>query len=103
MVLAATLVADLSKNAFITGILMCFPGLVLAGGIALALSGYTPPFISRYFLSTIGGVTVVAVFSLAASFLVKGVGVWSGIAIGLVVWGVVATAAILLGSVVRWG
>jgi len=102
VVLIATLAADLSKNAFITGILMCVPSMVLAGGIALTLSGYTPPFISRYFLSTIGGLAMVAVFSLAASFLVRGVGVWGGIGLGLVVWGAVATAAILLGNVMRW-
>jgi len=101
VVLLATLAADLSKSPFVAGVLMCFPSMVLAGGIALALSGYEPPFISRYFLSTLGGLVTVAVFSLACSFLVRGMGVWLGVLAGLAVWAVAAAAAILVERLVR--
>jgi uncharacterized membrane protein (GlpM family) len=101
IVLFATLAADLSKSPFVAGVLMCFPAMVLAGAIALAISGYEPSFISRYFLSTLGGLAVVAIFSLACSFLVRGMGVWLGVLMGLVVWAVVAALVIFVERLVR--
>jgi len=101
VVLFASLAGDLSKNPFVAGVLMCFPALVLAGGIALALSGYDTPSVSRYFVSTLVGLAVTAIFSLACSFTVRGVGIWVGVLTGLVVWAVAAAAAIFIQSLVK--
>ena len=96
VVLFATLAADFSKSPLVAGVLICFPALVLAGAVALTLSGYDVPFVSRYFISTLAGLAIVAIFSLVCSFLINGMGFWLGVVIGLVVWAVVAAAATIL-------
>jgi uncharacterized membrane protein (GlpM family) len=96
VVLAATLVADATRNPYVAGIMMTFPALLLAGAVALFLAGYSPQFIGSYFLGTLMGLLVVAVFSTSTSFLVRWAGFWPGIGLGLFIWlGLAASVAFL--------
>lgn len=96
VVVLATVVADVSKNPYVTGLAICFPSILLAGAVALMLAGHPAEFMSRYFTGSLGGVVIVGVFALIASALIRNLGFWAGIGAALVVWFVLASIGILL-------
>ncbi len=96
IVVVATVVADLSKNPYVSGILMPFPVMLIAGALALAISGHPPLFISRYFMGTLAGVGISAVFAISASLLIKNMGFPVGLTAALGVWLLVTATAVIV-------
>ncbi|MFH1486972.1 MAG: DUF3147 family protein [Chloroflexota bacterium] len=85
IVVLATLIADSSKNPYITGLAICFPSILLASAVALLVAGHPTDFISRYFVGTLGGVFVAAIFAFTASVLIRSFGFWLGVGMALLV------------------
>ena len=96
VVVLATVVADVSKNPFVTGIAACFPGIIFATSVALMLAGHPPEFLSRYFLGSLGGIAVTVAFVLSSSALVGRLGFWPGVGAALGVWFVLAGAVVTI-------
>ncbi len=96
VVMFATLAADVSKNPYISGLLICFPSMLLAGALALVMAGYQSPFISNYFIGTLGGLVIVAIFVVLAAVLIKEVEIWMGMGIDLAIWTGLTTLTIFL-------
>lgn len=95
VVVLATVVADVSKNPYVTGLAICFPSILLAGALALVLAGHPPDFVSRYFAGSLVGVAIVGVFALTASALIRNLGFWAGVGMALLVWFALASIGIL--------
>ena len=95
VVVLATVLADVSRNPYVAGLAMCFPGLLLAGALALVVSGHPPNFLSGYFIGSLGGIVIVSVFAIAASVLIRNFGFWAGVGMAILVWFVLASVAIL--------
>lgn len=93
VVLLATVIADASKNPYVTGIAACFPGIIFATSVALTLAGHPPEFISRYFLGTLGGIAVTIAFVFSSAALIRNWGYWPGVGAALGVWLVLASVA----------
>jgi uncharacterized membrane protein (GlpM family) len=92
LVLVATLIADMSKSTLLTGIAATFPVVIISTALALFLSGYTPDFISHYFLGTLVGVGIITIFSLSGYYFVREYGFSLGLLISLLIWLSVAVA-----------
>lgn len=95
VVLLATVLADVSKNPYVTGVAMCFPALLFAGSLALMLAGHPPDFISRYFVGSLRGIIITIFFVLTASALVRNFGFWPGVGMALGVWLVLASLTVV--------
>jgi hypothetical protein len=70
--------------------------MLIAGALALVMAGYSPLFISHYFMGTLVGLAIAGLFAISASFLIKGIGFWLGFFAALGVWLVIAGLAVFL-------
>lgn len=89
LVLLSTLLADITKDAPLSGMFAAFPALVIASAVVLSQAGYDATFISRFFIGTLFGIVACIAFVVATSFLVKHMTFWPSVGLGLCCWAVV--------------
>jgi len=87
--------ADITKNPYVSGIIVPFPVMLIAGALALTIAGHPPPFISRYFMGTLIGVGLSAVFAISAALLIKEMGFVMGLLSAISVWFMTTAIAVL--------
>lgn len=96
VVLMATVAGKITQNPYISGILICFPAMVVSGTIAFHITGASPTFISQFLLGTIPGLVVVTVFSLVGHFSTRQLDFWPGLIVALLAWLIAASIAVAL-------
>lgn len=96
VVVVATLAGKMTQNPYVSGILLCFPAMLISGTLAFHLTGESRVFISEFLMGTIPGLAIAASYAVVGHYSFRHLDFWVGMSLALLGWLVFAAIGVAI-------